>query len=142
MNNSPLVSIIIITYNSQFHFLEKAISSVVIDQTYTNIELIIVDDNSTNGTRQKLIELQDKYNFKLILLQKNSGSAARPFNEGLKITNGKYVAICAHDDYYMPDKLAVQVAFHEKHPDFMMSYSKTYIVIQDENNLKTAKTTK
>ena len=110
MKEPSLVSVIMPTYNNS-SFLEKAISSITVDQAYPRVELIVVDDFSTNEIREKLIDLQSKYPFKLILLKENSGSCSRPLNEGLKVAQGKYIALCAQDDYFLPEKLSSQVSF-------------------------------
>lgn len=141
MKSNPLVSVIIPAYNSD-SYLEKAIFAVIQDQTYPNIELIVVDDYSTNGTRERLIQLQSKYEFQLILLDKNSGSCSRALNEGIKVAKGKYISICAHDDYYLPNKLQVQIDFLEANPSYMMACSNYYAVYDDNPTQRKLKTLK
>ena len=67
--NLPLVSVIIPAYNSSL-YLEEAIFSIINNQSYPNNELIVIDDYSTNGTRERLINLKNKYDFTLILFKK------------------------------------------------------------------------
>ena len=134
MTRYPLVSVIIVTYNSNPIYLEKAISSVA-EQHYPHIELIIVDDHSTNGIQETLLELKVRYQYTLKLLDKNSGGPARPINEGIKLAGGKYIAVCAHDDYYFPDKIAIQVKYMEENPKYGMTYGKCYKFFTDKNKL-------
>ncbi|HGY9088374.1 TPA: glycosyltransferase family 2 protein, partial [Escherichia coli] len=68
---SDRVSIIIISYNHE-QFIEKAIESVLF-QTYKDIELIIVDNNSSDNTREILNQYKDVYNIKVIYLENNTG---------------------------------------------------------------------
>ena len=77
---SDRVSIIIISYNHE-QFIEKAIESVLF-QTYKDIELIIVDNNSSDNTREILNQYKDVYNIKVIYLENNTGITCG-INEGL-----------------------------------------------------------
>jgi len=109
------VSIIIPTYNCS-SLLERAIKSVLA-QTYENWELIIVDDGSTDGTKDlvanfRKIEPRIKY-----IWQNNSGAPARPRNTGIKSASGEYIAFLDHDDEWLPNKLEKQVALLENSPE-------------------------
>ena len=85
-----LVSIIMPTYNCE-KFIESSIKSVI-DQTYQNWELIIVDDCSTDSTKKIVKKYMDKYkNILYKLLLKNSGAAVAR-NTGIKMAKGKYIA--------------------------------------------------
>ncbi|WP_149010655.1 glycosyltransferase family 2 protein, partial [Escherichia coli] len=83
---SDRVSIIIISYNHE-QFIEKAIESVLF-QTYKDIELIIVDNNSSDNTREILNQYKDVYNIKVIYLENNTGITGG-INEGLKYVSGE-----------------------------------------------------
>jgi len=101
MEAEPLVSIILPTYN-RCHTIPRAINSVL-NQTYTNWELIIVDDGSTDGTKNLLRELihdkRIKYHYK-----KNKGpSSARNF--GVSISKGTYICFLDSDDEFVANKL-------------------------------------
>lgn len=105
----PLVSIVISTYRGVEN-LERSINSVL-NQTYQNIELIVVDDNG-KGTKDQ-IETQkiiDKYNnIRYICHEKNkNGSASR--NTGIKAAKGEYVALLDDDDAYRADKISKQMS--------------------------------
>ncbi len=111
----PEISVIITSYNRKFFALEAAAS--VRKQSFANYELIIVDDGSTDGSRETLTAKTDKY-----IYQKNSGvSAAR--NAGIKAANGKYICFLDSDDLWMKDKLSVQIDFMKKNPSLPLCYT-------------------
>lgn len=132
MFRTPLVSVIIPTYNP-CRYLEKSISSIL-SQDYENLELIIIDDKSNPSEREYINELRKKYSFKLIFLDQNSGSCARPINEGINIANGKYIGICAQDDFYLKCKISSQVKHMEENENFAMCYSDAYLIFDDNDN--------
>jgi glycosyltransferase involved in cell wall biosynthesis len=105
------VSVVIPTYNSA-QFLEEAIKSVL-QQTYSDLDLVVVDDGSTDNTRRVVETFTDtrlRYAY-----QSNRGrSAAR--NLGLEISQGDYVAFLDADDFFLPDKLKIQVDLLDRDP--------------------------
>ncbi len=107
----PLVSIITPCYNSA-DFVVPTIQSVL-EQSYQNWELIVIDDCSKDDTC-KIVEgfAQQHPNIKLVKLPQNGG-VANARNVGLEHTNGKYVAFLDSDDIWLKDKLAQQVAYME-----------------------------
>ena len=105
MSTTPLVSVVIPTYNRK-ELLPTAIESAL-RQTYPNTEVIVVDDYSTDGTRD-LLEEQYAEMVQYIRHQENrGGSAAR--NTGLTEASGEYIAFLDSDDEWMPRKLEKQV---------------------------------
>jgi len=129
-DKNPLVSIVVPSYNHA-PYIAQCIESIVY-QDYYNYELIVLDDVSQDATPQILPELQKIQRFHLEL-QKNQGRA-KTINHGLRdLAKGKYIALCASDDYWLPGKLSKQVKFLEKYPEYAMVFGKTQIV--DENNV-------
>lgn len=105
------ITVIIPTYN-RAKLLKRAIESVF-NQTFKDFELIVVDDGSTDNTKEVVSEYKEvKY-----VYQENSGGAARPKNTGIKMAQGEYVAILDSDDEWLPTKLEKQVKFLEEHPE-------------------------
>jgi glycosyltransferase involved in cell wall biosynthesis len=105
--NSPLVSVIIPTYN-RAGVVCRAIESVL-DQTYKNTETIVVDDGSIDDTKKRLAAYGNKIN---VLVQENAGpTIAR--NRGIARAQGDIVAFLDSDDYWLPTKLARQVKLLE-----------------------------
>jgi len=111
--NNPLVSVVITCFN-HVNYITDAVESVL-SQDYPNIELIVIDDGSTDGSESLLGELAEKHGFKVVH-QKNSG-VAEATNNGLSLCRGKYVATLDSDDVFFSDKLRKQVLFMEQHPD-------------------------
>jgi glycosyltransferase involved in cell wall biosynthesis len=107
---NPLVSVIIPTYNRGW-IVRDAIDSVL-GQTYADVELIVVDDGSTDRTP----EILDSYGDRLrVTRQANQGvSAAR--NRGIGGSSGTLIALLDSDDIWLPKKLAVQVDFFKRNP--------------------------
>lgn len=102
-NNSPLVSIVMPTYCRMAEgFLKRCIESVLI-QTYTNFEFIIVDDGSTDGSQELIIQYAQK-DKRIIYIRHdiNCGLAAVRTNEGIMKARGQYVAFIFDDNIWDP----------------------------------------
>ena len=117
---SDLVSIITPTYNCG-HFIEETIRSVL-SQTYTNWEMIIVDDCSTDDTRQIVEQFADDSRIKYHCLEHNSGAAVAR-NTALRIAKGRWIAFLDSDDIWLPEKLEKQIKFMEDN-GYAFSYHK------------------
>ncbi len=117
--NIPCVSIILPTYNCA-GFLPDSIGSILL-QTYDSYEIIVVDDGSTDNTREVLKPFMQRIQY--IHLVKNKGlPAAR--NTGIRAARGEYLAFIDADDLWLPEKLQTDIAYLNKHPDVGMVYSK------------------
>jgi glycosyltransferase involved in cell wall biosynthesis len=129
-NKQPLVSVIMPAFNAG-KFIADAIASIT-SQTYSNWELIVVDDGSTDNTKQ-IIRSFSKSNKKIkpIFLRKNHGESAAA-NIGFSKTKGKYIARIDADDIAHPKRLEKQIEFLEKHTDYILVGSQAIII--DENN--------
>ena len=103
---SDRVSIIIISYNHE-QFIEDAIESILC-QTYKHIELIIVDNNSSDTTPEILKQYKDVDNIKVIFLESNTGITGG-INEGLKYASGEFVSFFASDDIMISNRIELQV---------------------------------
>lgn len=109
----PAVSIIIPTYNRP-KFLELTLANVY-QQTFTDFEVIVVDDGTPGNVNEVLCSGYDRLIYKKIA---NTGGPIVPRNTGLKLATGKYIAFIDDDDLWMPDKLQKQVEILEKENDF------------------------
>jgi glycosyltransferase involved in cell wall biosynthesis len=137
MNNKPLVSVMIPVYNGEQE-LPLTLRSLV-NQSYTNWEAIIVNDGSTDTTKEYLDQLQDS-RFIVHHFENNQG---RPFarQKALDLASGKYLAMLDADDWYFEDKLEHQVTFLENNPEIALvsggfiltDKNKKPIVIQKPN---------
>lgn len=104
-----LVSVITPVYNSE-KYIKKTVLSVL-NQTYPNLEMILVDDCSTDNSKEIILNLQKKDNrVKYVKLDKNSGAAVAR-NKGLETANGQFIAFIDSDDVWKQDKLNQQLKF-------------------------------
>lgn len=123
-SSMPIVSVIIATYN-RAAYLKEAIESVLA-QTYHDWELIIVNDGSTDSTRDLIDRYADQERRMRVLHQPNQG-LSRSRNNAIRIAAGKYLAIIDDDDVWTSQKLAKQVAFHEANPHIKLSFTQAYL---------------
>lgn len=116
-----LVSVIIPTYNRK----DKIINAIgsVLDQTYKNIEVIVVDDGSTDGTVDVVKKLRDPRVF--YISQSNRGPAAAR-NRGVRESHGEYIAFQDSDDFWKPEKLEIQMHRMRQDDRLDMVYSAFY----------------
>ena len=127
MKRPPLVSVGIITFNHK-QFIRECINSVL-TQDYENTEIVIVDDNSTDGTQEILQEYQKKYphnKINLLLSHKNQG-ITKNVNRLHYNCNGKYITFLSADDLFLPGKIRKQVEYMEAHLKCIISYHNSEI---------------
>lgn len=127
LTNDMLVSVVIPTYN-RVDKLVRALKSVQ-NQTYTNLEIIVVDDGSTDDTLQALEKIED-YRLKYYHLDQNSGpSKARNF--GVSHAHGEYIAFHDDDDEWKYNKIELQMNALLNHVDCMMCFGRMAIYCDD-----------
>ncbi len=114
-----LVSIIMPSYNTA-KFITESIRSVI-DQTYTNWELLIVDDCSTDNTDQVVESFLTDTRIKYFKNEKNSG-AALTRNRAMMKAQGEWIAFLDSDDLWMPEKLEKQIKFMREH-NYVLSFT-------------------
>lgn len=113
MSAQVTVSAIMPTYNAM-PYLKEAIDSVLA-QTFTDWELIVVDDGSTDDTQTLLSQYKDS-RIRVFELGENHGPA-KARNVALGFACGKYIAPCDSDDVFLPERFATEVAYLESHPE-------------------------
>jgi glycosyltransferase involved in cell wall biosynthesis len=114
---TPRVSVLIPTYN-RAALLREALDSVFA-QTFQDFEIIVVDDGSTDDTR----EVVGSYGPDVQYLFIDHGGPARARNAGMQAARGEYLCYLDSDDLYYPHKLALQVDHLDRHPDSVMVYT-------------------
>jgi len=136
MTNNPLVSIIIPFYNAE-KFLKESIESIL-NQTYNNWELFLVDDGSQDNSKNIVLDYITNFPQKVHYLchenhQNRGPSASR--NLGIKHARGDYLAFLDSDDVWLPNKLTEQVNILESYPEAAMVYGqvKFWYSWQDNN---------
>jgi glycosyltransferase involved in cell wall biosynthesis len=114
MNEHPLVSVVIGTFNGE-HFLEEQLRSVL-TQTYTHLEILAIDDGSSDGTVRMLREYAAlDPRIRVVVNERNLGFI-RNFEKGCRLSTGHWIALCDQDDYWMPDKVEKMVAAIGQYP--------------------------
>ncbi|MDE6638710.1 MAG: glycosyltransferase family 2 protein [Muribaculaceae bacterium] len=126
-----LVSIITPSYNCT-SFIGETIESIQ-EQTYTNWELLITDDCSSDNSREVIKSYADRDSrIKLLVLDKNSGAGVAR-NNSIKAAKGRFIAFCDSDDRWYPEKLEKQLAYM-KAKDCAMSHT-SYMTCDENDNI-------
>ena len=124
----PLVSVVIPVFNGA-SYVAKAVQSVQ-DQTMRDVEIIVVDDGSTDGTQEILMELERAATDIRMVSQEHQGSSVAR-NTGIERARGDFIAFLDCDDVWLPEKLAKQLDYFEKHPEVGLVYTDLEIVGED-----------
>lgn len=119
------VSIVIPFYNCPF--IARSVTSAL-NQSYNNIEIIVVDDGST-----KHVELLRPYQNKIVYIKKRNGGTATALNRGISHASGNYMVWLSSDDLLYSDKVKVQLDFMKRN-DFMFSFT-NYLYINEKNQI-------
>ncbi|OGZ65398.1 MAG: hypothetical protein A3C50_03600 [Candidatus Staskawiczbacteria bacterium RIFCSPHIGHO2_02_FULL_43_16] len=120
MITNPLVSVIITTFNRK-EILAKAIESAL-GQTYGNMEIIIADDGSTDGTYEAVIGLKEQHPQIVVFRNEKNLGFVKNLNKAVGLAQGKYIARLDDDDTWPdPQKLQKQVAFMEIRPEYVLT---------------------
>jgi teichuronic acid biosynthesis glycosyltransferase TuaG len=109
MNYNFLISVIIPTYNSSKYVREAILSALY--QTYTSIEIIVIDDGSTDNTCQIVEELIKESNKIKLIKKEHTGNVGKNSNEAVKISKGEFIAKLDSDDIWEREKLEIQIQF-------------------------------
>lgn len=130
-NNRPEISVLIPVYNTEEKYLRECVESIL-NQTFTNFELIILNDGSSNNVE----EIIKSYDDKRILYYKNEKTEGitKSRNKLISLASGKYIAIQDHDDISFPDRLEKEYNFLENHKD--ISIVSAWIEVFSEINYK------
>ena len=126
----PTVSVIIHTYNNE-KFIAETVESVM-NQTYKDYAVIVVDDGSVDGTRDALIPYMQKIRYHY----KENGGIASAKNAGISLSETEFVAFLDHDDLWAPDKLQLQMEHFNENPQIGLVYAK-YTSFRDGKELRT-----
>lgn len=128
-----LISIIVPVYNVE-KYLEKCINSLI-SQTYSNIEIILVDDGSTDSSSQ-IIDDYAKKDFRIKVIHKKNGGQSEARNVGINISHGKYITFVDSDDYISIDYIEYLYCLLKKYNGDISICS---VKVVNENNNKSRK---
>lgn len=124
----PEVSVLIASYNHG-KYIEKTIESVL-QQTFTDFEIVLTDDGSQDDTMERLAKIKDR-RLRVFRFHENRG-ASEAYNHCLSKARGKYLANLSSDDLWLPEKLSLQVQFLRENPKVESVFSTAEII--DESN--------
>lgn len=127
-SKKPLVSIIVPSYNHQ-DYIHECIESIL-NQSYENIELIIIDDGSKDNTYEIICEYEKRIKEKIgqyLIMKKNNEGVSKTINLGIEKSTGEYICIIASDDIMMSDRISIQVEYMIK-KNSRVSCGNSYII--------------
>jgi glycosyltransferase involved in cell wall biosynthesis len=130
----PLVSIFCLAYNHR-DYIVRALEGMLMQKTDFDFEIIIGEDNSTDGTREIVFDYANKYPDKISVItsENNVGMRANAARTR-EACKGKYIAFCEGDDYWThPRKLQIQADFLESNPDFSICFHNAIILWEDKS---------
>jgi glycosyltransferase involved in cell wall biosynthesis len=127
----PSISVIIPAYNAQNTIVETI--SSVLNQTFTDLEIIVIDDGSTDKTCEYVQAIDDK---RIKLFAYENGGVAKARNRGISHVQGEYIAFLDHDDLWTPDKLEAQITALSKSLDAGVAYSWTVSMYSEEEPVR------
>ncbi len=130
----PKVSIITPAYNAERTILETIES--VQNQTFSDFELIIIDDGSKDRTLELVQSVKDE---RLTVFSYENGGVCVARNRGISHATGEFIAFIDADDLWTPDKLELQLAALQQHPEAGVAYSWTYFMYDQEDSAVPAK---
>ena len=127
MKDNDLISIVIPCFND-FKFVEQAVDSAL-NQTNTNVEVIVVDDGSDIKTKEVLKRLEPKIT-KLIIQENQGQSKAR--NEGIEVSNGQYILVLDSDDFFEPSFCEKALLILKNDPDYRLVSCYANLIFEDK----------
>lgn len=128
-----LVTVVIPTYN-RAKYIEETIKSVI-GQKYPNIEIIVIDDGSTDNTEQVV----SKYRSQLTYIHQENSERGASRNHGLRLAKGKFIAFLDSDDLWLPDKISQELEMLQNNPAAGVVYSDALSIDANGRQLKTIK---
>lgn len=126
--NEVMVSVIMPVYNA-VEYVGHTIQSIL-DQSYTNFELILVDDGATDGSGT-ICDQYSRNDSRIRVIHQKNGGICHARNTGLDLAIGKYIAFCDHDDEMLPECLEKTVSFAEKENLDMVRFSRRHIAYSE-----------
>ena len=126
----PLISVVITAYNVESFIVQSIVSAL--NQTCTNLEVIVVDDGSKDGTVKAVEQFDDA---RLRLIQKENGGCASARNAGVEVARGDFISFLDGDDFWMLNKLERELKWFESHPNADLVFSWSLIVDEHGESL-------
>jgi len=138
--NKPLVSVVIPLFNKE-NYVEATLQSVV-NQTYREIELVVIDDSSTDGSYQVVQKYLRSHSGRFrnvtVKTRANTGQAGAR-NEGILQSKGEFVAFLDADDVWHPEKIDMQVQYLTVHQEIGLVFCNYFMIFETSPNIKAVK---
>ncbi len=128
IENKYTISVLMAVFNTNFLLIKRAIDSVLA-QTYSNFELIVIDDGSDNDTYNEIVNYAQLHQHKISYLQHENIGQSKSINRGITYSKGKYITILDADDEYKPNHLAMCM---EQMNKYDLIASTTTTIVNDE----------
>jgi len=125
-----MISVILTTHDGRKDVCKEAIDSVL-DQTYSNLELIVVDDASSDGTEEMVKSIDDD-RITYSKREENFGNDTKPKNEGILLSKGDFISFLDSDNTYRPDHLAILIKNLEQDPELDGVYGDRFVTVNGE----------
>lgn len=129
----PIVSVIMPAFNAS-EFIEEAMQSVL-HQTYSSLELIVVDDGSTDDTIERVNFIAKNDARVQLITQNNSGRPSIARNRGIAQSTGDYLAFLDSDDFWLPNRVELIVSGLDRHPEWTAAFHDLKFVSEDGSDL-------
>ena len=124
------ISVLMAVFNTEFHFIKRAIDSVL-EQDFQDFELIIIDDGSKGNDRKSLLEYVEKHEDKIVYIRHSNRGQAQSINRGVLISVGEFITILDSDDEYKPFHLSACLQEMED-VDLICSTTETVVNSSDD----------
>jgi len=124
------ISVLMAVYNTEFHFIKRAIDSVL-EQDFQDFELIIIDDGSKGNDRKSLLEYVERHEDKIVYIRHSNRGQAQSINRGVLISVGEFITILDSDDEYKPFHLSACLQEMEN-VDLICSTTETVVNSSDD----------
>lgn len=131
----PLLSIIIPFYNHN-HFIKQTLDSVLED-TYPNKEIIIINDGSSNPNDSNITQWLEQHQAEILIqyIKRENKGLTKTLNELIMLSKGKFIAICASDDYFINNTFQERIVILENNEDKMMILGDNIVINNDDKIL-------
>ena len=126
MIERPQVTVVMPAYNVAPFILESVES--VLGQFSRDLELIVVDDGSVDGTLDRLLAVKDP---RLMVIRQVNGGSSSARNSGIQLASGDYIGFIDADDLWLPNKLETHISFLEQHPEVDLTFSRSELIEED-----------
>lgn len=125
----PKVSVVVAAYNHEKYI--RALLESILNQTFKDYELVIIDDGSTDSTADIIEEVAKQYPEKIRFVRQQNRGLVKTINTAFKMCKGKYIAPVGSDDVWLPNKLQEQIEKFNEDPEFSLVYTDINVINED-----------